>query len=175
MAKGGSRNNSRLSSGGFGFEGVSDLVNARFADAIVAASEDPLHSYLSVGRRAITTHRLGIFTVATSMQALRQRTAEVFELAVPIRTMDATMPISMLGKDDPTANFFTLTYMAKRGGEKTLKVDADTYVQRFEGRGTPPVADLEYKLAVFRVMPRFDIEPDDQLAFDIDTSGGLTE
>ena len=147
-----------------GFIELEDSINAQFTEAIIASHEVDRYTYFTVGARADAAHRLAVFCVADSIEPLGAKRAEKLRLAIPIERSDAAMPISTLGRES-SAHYFYLTYLATRGGLKTLRVDPIVYEKRFNGRNRPPVKDLAAKIATFTVIPMREM----------DLSDGLTE
>lgn len=157
-----------------GFLEVVNLLNRRFEDAVVADYTNERYVFFTTGWRSALGQRLGNFSLASSMRALRQNRAETLEFGIPIERGDATMPLSTLGRE-PGAHFFTMTYMARRGGEKTLVVDESLFRRRFEGNLKPPVADLAHKLLTFTVVPMHEAPPQQDDAGELQDPDGLTE
>lgn len=126
------------------------VVNQCLTDAVVANANSERYRYYMLERRRESAYPLAVICVANSVEPLGRRKSDQLRLAVPIATVDLEMPRSVLGIE---AHYLYLTYMARRGGVKTLRVDPPTFARRFEGQGKPPVDDLTQKLLTYAPIP----------------------
>jgi hypothetical protein len=133
------------------FSQLTAIVNERFLDATVEDIADPRFMYLLYGARKGMDHDVADFCIANTIEPLSPFRVERLRFAVPVEMIDADTPRSVLGPEGE--NKFELTYMAKRGGLKTLLLTPDVYDKRFLGRAKPPVTNLLGKLGMYGVVP----------------------